>query len=92
MIRDSFEQQSFENIIHFNEEELKRIINGENATHIISRCLRIRLINHGVLTLVPEMRGRRIHVTAEAQRILFPEGAPVSACSASSAHGHSGAE
>jgi len=70
----NFEELSFRNLIHFYNDDLKRIKKGERASELLTERLRETLHKHGVLkrdgSLIRQGQGCRTVLTEEANRVL----------------------
>ncbi len=50
------EEQSFRNLVEWHREDLIKILNGTLASEVFTPCHHSRLVKHGVLHRVPNMR------------------------------------
>jgi len=74
MSAQSFEEQSFRNIIDFYREELLRVESGELASSIFTtRCERVKLLKKNVFRVVPCQSGKKLALTDAVLMILHPE-------------------
>ena len=70
-LNEWLEEQTFRNIVHFRQDQLWRIIEGEQARDVIPKPgTRANLTRDGVLRSYHAFMGRKYEVTMKARAVL----------------------